>query len=390
MNKITNASPSIRHSLLLMEWILLVILVFIHLANGNINYLNNLPKYTIFLFVVAFASLSFIFPINRPAWYKRLYLCIEILVVIASKIIGFNLDMLLYLITVKSCFLLNRKEVIIIVITTGIAWNLIAVLNLPRVIKLYHEQAQNFQDKYIMVDYLVSNIGGYLAASIFVILLSFVALAEQKNRQQAVALAQEVETLAATLERTRIARDIHDSLGHTLTTLDVQLELAQRLRQHDPDRALKTLDTAKLLASQCLQDVRLAVQAMRQSDFNLNAALTTLVQQMIQNQSLRIRLEVNLPHLPLQTSHQLYCIVQEGLTNIQKHAQASCVKLRGWSISEGVSIELTDDGKGFDLELTHSGFGLRGMQERVQLLGGQINIQSTVGKGTYIQVIIPR
>ena len=102
------------------------------------------------------------------------------------------------------------------------------------------------------------------------LLLSFAVIAERKSRQKAEFLAKEVEALAATLERTRIARDIHDSLGHTLTTLDIQLEVAQTLRQRAPEQALQALDTAKLLASQCLADVRRAVQTMRQTNFNLN------------------------------------------------------------------------------------------------------------------------
>lgn len=98
---------------------------------------------------------------------------------------------------------------------------------------------------------------------------------------------------------------------------------------------------------------------------------------------------MNLPKLPLQTSHQLYCVVQEGLTNIQKHAHASYVTLRGQPTADGIILELEDDGTGFNCELPHSGFGLRGMQERVQILGGQLKIHTTPGQGTRIQVMIP-
>jgi signal transduction histidine kinase len=112
------------------------------------------------------------------------------------------------------------------------------------------------------------------------------------------------------------------------------------------------------------------------------------VEQVGRNQSFIIHLNVKLPLLPIQTSHQLYCIVQEGLTNIQKHACASVVSLNGYQTSEGIILELIDDGQGFDVNAPASGFGLRGMQERVQILGGELKIDSYPGKGTQIQVII--
>ena len=114
----------------------------------------------------------------------------------------------------------------------------------------------------------------YAAASIFVFLLCAMVLAEEKSRYQIVELSEQVESLATSLERTRIAREIHDSLGHTLTDLDTQLAVAQTLRSLDPTRSFQAIDTAKLLARQCIEDVSQALDRMRESDFDLNQALT--------------------------------------------------------------------------------------------------------------------
>ncbi len=141
---------------------------------------------------------------------------------------------------------------------------------------------------------------------------------------------------------------------------------------------------------QCLQDVRRSLQPLHQPDFDLNQALITLVQQVRQSQSFNVHFDIQLPPLPLSTSHQLYCIVKEGLTNIQRHAQANHVSLKSWSTSNSITVELTDNGKGFDVKLPHTGFGLRGMEERVQILGGKIKIDSRCGEGTQILVVIPR
>ncbi|MBD6615684.1 sensor histidine kinase [Komarekiella sp. 'clone 1'] len=392
MNEIKSTFPSIRRTILYAEWTLLLVTTFICLTSSAIYYLPNTPKIVILPFIFAFALLSLIFPIKHNINQRRAYIFLEILLLLSIRLIGFNLDtILVHIIIAKSCFLLGRKDVIITVIATGLAWSLISFSTFPRAIEwLSSVNPPTAEDtKQIIIDSLIQDVGYYLAASVFVILMSFVVLAEQKSRQQAVTLAQEVEVLAATLERTRIAREVHDTLGHTLTTLDVQLELVQRLRQRKPEQAVQALDTAKILAKQCLQDVRIAVQTMRSKDFNLNEALSTLVEQVKQNQSFTIRVDVSLPKLPLQTSHQLYCIVQEGLTNIQKHAHACCVTLRGYSTVSAIILELTDDGRGFDSELPRSGFGLRGMQERVQLLGGELKINTQINKGTAIQVMVP-
>lgn len=182
---------------------------------------------------------------------------------------------------------------------------------------------------------------------------------------------------------------IHDSLGHTLTNLQVQLAVAQEFRQHHLDQVFWAIDTAKFLADQCIEDISQALQTMRQSDFNLNQALKSLVEQIKQNQALRISWEVNLPHLPLSTSHHVYCIVKEGLINIQKHAQASMIWVRGQLTTEGIMLEISYNGRGFDPHIPASGFGLKGMEERVYLLGGQFKIHSQPNRGTQIQIVIP-
>ena len=386
--------PSIRRIFRHVEWTVLGVSLLIELLDRDSIYgmgTHLIPNWGTFILMGVFTLLSLIFPINRPLWQRRAYVFLEILLLVLALLMGVPFDILLYIFIAKSCFLLDRKDVVIIIIATGIAWNLLLIALVPRAIEFANAHPEFWSDpKRVLFSTLLNGIGSYLAASTFVILLSFAVIAERKSRQKAEFLTKEVETLAATLERTRIARDIHDSLGHTLTTLDIQLEVAQTLRQRDPEQARQALDTAKLLASQCLTDVRRALQTMRQTNFNLNQALGTLVEQVQQNQPFKIQMQVNLPQLPLQTSHQLYCIVQEGLTNIRKHAQATHARLQSQFTSDSVTLELIDDGKGFDLELPRSGFGLRGMQERVQLLGGELKIDSAPDQGTYIQVTIPR
>lgn len=369
------------------EWVLLCVT-----ALDELNWFDALGSperaFKLLSLYGAFAGLSWVFPIERPLWQRRGYIFLGMLLALSAKAMAGGLSVMLYVYIAKGCFLLDLKCLLITVVVTGIAATVSTLWTLPGLVQLVRSRGFNvFEPRRVAIGFL----SDYLESTTFVILFSFVVLAEQKSRQRAQALAQQVETLAAALERTRIARDIHDSLGHTLTNLNSRLAIAQqKLRLQDIDAVSQAVDTAKSLASHCIEDVSLALQTMRQSDFDLNQALTTLVEQLRHNQALSVRWEINLPPLPLQTSHHIYCIVKEGLINIEKHARASQVRFRGDSTSEGILLQLTDDGQGFDTTVPHSGSGLNGMVERVQMLGGHLSIESVPGRGTQIQVAIPR
>jgi signal transduction histidine kinase len=149
-------------------------------------------------------------------------------------------------------------------------------------------------------------------------MLSQMIIIQQKKDHKIEELSEQVESLAATLERTRIAREIHDSLGHTLTDLDTQLAVAQTLRSQNPTQAFQAVDTAKLMARQCIEDVSHALSRMRESDFDLNQALVALLEQLRQTTALQIDWKVNLSDLPTYQSYQIYCLIKEALMNTQK------------------------------------------------------------------------
>ena len=94
--------------------------------------------------------------------------------------------------------------------------------------------------------------------------------------------------------------------------------------------------------------------------------------------------------LSTQTGQQLYRIIQEGLTNIRKHAKASHVNLKVSATVERIHLILIDNGKGFDPDLSYRGFGLQGIKQRVKVLNGEITVNSTLGKGTQIHVSVPQ
>jgi signal transduction histidine kinase len=380
MHSNLDLSPAIRRLLRHVEWTLVAIVALNSLVNGDANLGMGM------LFLSAFVGLSLIFPLHSPLWQRLSYGILGLTLVIIAYGFGVDFNIFFYLYIAKSCFLLDRKSVIILVILTALISTPVYLKALPR---LQEFSGQGTYPPAEVRKLTVNYLGNYLAGSTLAIVFSSMVMAEQKSRQQAEALTQQVERMAATLERTRIARDIHDSLGHTLTSLQVQLAVAQEFRQQHLEQSFQAIDIAKRLADQCIEEVSLSLSSMRQSQFDLNLLLHSLRQQIQQNRSLRVHWEMNLPHLPASVGHHLYCIVKEGLMNIEKHAQASTIWVQGQAASEAIVLDIADDGQGFDLQMPRSGFGLTGMEERVQALHGKCIIQSQLNQGTQIQIVIP-
>ncbi len=223
--------------------------------------------------------------------------------------------------------------------------------------------------------------------------------ANQNLRQS----AQEIEKLAMDQERSRIARDIHDSLGHSLTALNIQLESAIKLWDKDPEKSRKFVGESKRLGSQSLQSVRQSVAALRQDPLageTLEAAIAHLLKD-LQNSSthpvdLSITQDIQLSR-PLSASLNtiLYRIVQEGLTNIVKHAGASRIHVQLVCSEAIVTLTLEDNGAGFDPAQARTGFGLQSMRDRAQSTGGTFTVTSStaqssgISTGTRIQVSLP-
>lgn len=384
--------PSIGKTLRYIEWIAIATSAIAILSDTSSQPPRIFSNLVVLTLLFSLVPLSLIFPVDRPIWQKRAYILLESVLILLTAYSKYNLELNLYLTYAKACLLLRRKDVIIIVIAAGIVWLLIPplMLTIPEIIEYIQSQSTSgINPQSLILKSLIERLSAYLAGSTFVILFSFVMVAERRSREKAIKLAQEIDFLAAALERSRIARNIHDSLGHTLTTLDIQLELAQRLYDRNPDKARSALNNAKNLADRSLSDVRRSVQTMRSETFNLDEAIKSLVAQIEQNLNLAVKLDLNLPNLPPKTSYQLYCIIKEGLTNIQKHAQATFVSIRGQPTPEGIILEIEDNGRGFNPNLVDSGYGILGMKERVDNLEGDFKINSAINQGTCIQVTIP-
>ncbi|MDZ4832475.1 MAG: sensor histidine kinase [Candidatus Melainabacteria bacterium] len=202
-------------------------------------------------------------------------------------------------------------------------------------------------------------------------------------------LNKEISSLAADLERSRIARDIHDGVGHSLTALSVQLEVARKLISRDPVKSERALGEAEQMAKHCLRDVRNSIALMRVDDFDFQEAFSTLVNGIESGGSIKIDQNVQIPMLPTVIAYQIFRVIQESCTNSLRHSEADRLEISIVPIEQELNIVVRDNGKGFDTDAKFNSFGLTGIKERVTDLKGRVEIASTKGRGTTVTVLIP-
>ena len=377
-------SPLIIRNIRFLEWGFILIHAVLVIGSGEKGLsLINIIFYTLFF------CLSFWFPESSPNWLPRFYICLGLSIAILGNLMNVSTDFLLYLYLGKSCFLLCRNETFLIVFLVGFGWIFGEITSAMNESGDIIFDAPPIASGNSVMAISLPSLGIYVGSSIFIILLFSMILSEQKSRKKAEDLLQQVEVLAKDLERTRIARDIHDSLGHTLTSLDIQLQLAQKLRHSSPEKAFQAIDLAQTLSRQGIEDVSYALASIRRTDFDLNQAIEQLINQLRSNTSIKTKVDVVMPQLPIKLRHQIYLIIKECFINIQKHSQASQTSLRGRVSDSGLSLEIQDNGIGFIPEQKLTGFGLKGISERIQMLGGHLQIDSTIGQGTLIKIQIP-
>ncbi len=200
-------------------------------------------------------------------------------------------------------------------------------------------------------------------------------------------------------ERQRIARELHDDTGQSLTAIGLGLRGAATTLRQDVDKTARNLRQLEGMAVQALDDLRRFIADLRPShldDLGLGPALRWYGNEIQERTALGI--QVIAPGgspcaIPPSVSMALFRIAQEAITNVVKHARAKNVFVNVGQKQENIILEVLDDGVGFDVEMINSGskatWGLLGMEERASLLGGTFNLESQPGKGTRVYVTIP-
>jgi signal transduction histidine kinase len=247
---------------------------------------------------------------------------------------------------------------------------------------------------------LLEALVGFAAATVFVTLFVHLARREAAAREEAEGLSarlweqlDQAEALATERERVRVARDIHDGLGHDLMNAMVQLEVARNLVASDPGAASRAIGLARSCVRDGLADLRTAVSRLRQSpldDMPLSEGIARLAAD-LDSSGVVVRYECHgVPRVLGQAATLcLYRGVQEGLNNIRKHAGARHASvILDYSETDRVAVTISDDGAG-STETATSGFGLIGLAERARLAGGTVTAGRTGQQGFRLHLELP-
>jgi signal transduction histidine kinase len=360
--------------------------------------------------LLAFAAIGLFVPAQPRS--KILYLCIEFLLIF-TIFIGTNLplfQLLFIVLIIRNCgFLRGRARTI----TTGFSCIGYIVCQVERLRHPLFPVTARPEQLWIF------GLGSMLTFGLVVLFLQLLVdavLNEQESQQElAIAHAQlqqyalQVEDLATVQERNRIARDIHDSLGHSLSIFNLHLAAALRLFHQQPTAAEALLREVQAVGQQALQDVSHSVATLRADPLNgqpLYLAILSLVEQAELSMGVRpsftwmqgeqrspIDRSQPDPLTPLHLSNTqkmtIYRIIQESLTNIRKYSGATDVMITIAPNHTQLTVSIVDNGRGFTPTDQTSGFGLQGMRERLAVLSGHLEINSAPNQGCHIIATFP-
>ncbi|WP_066381418.1 MULTISPECIES: sensor histidine kinase [unclassified Anabaena] len=382
--------------LLYLEWILLAISVITSvIPHPSPRFSSKFPELTI-LNLTIFGLMGLRLPTGNHIM-KIIYTACGISLIFITGLFGGRADRLfpfLYIILVtRSCLIFQLPGRLSVTFLSFTLFLLTLMYRMPR-----YPLPPHAQERFRYFTLSLSLVFGL--SLVFVLLLMNTVLSERQSREE-LAIANEklrqyalrIENQATLEERTRIAREIHDSLGHSLTALNLQLETALKLYQANPDQAYSFLARAKELGSKALQDVRHSVSTMRSHPLqnqSLSEAIDTLAEDFQRSNNIILHSQINLVHpLSTEVNTAIYRILQESLTNISKHAKATEVNLEV-SVNRGsLHLIIQDNGRGFDIQQNTTGFGLKSMRDRTLALGGKFSINTAFGCGCQITVDIP-
>lgn len=236
------------------------------------------------------------------------------------------------------------------------------------------------------------NIASATAAVLFVVVYSGMAVREREARHRAERLAADVAELAAVNERNRIAREIHDTLGHYLTVIHIQLEAARAVFAADQARGMLAVSRAQALAKDGLTAVRQSVKALRE-DTRVDGIAEQLASIVESVQDETFAAVFTTAGRPRSVSAEVALALQrttlEALTNVRRHANANRVEIHlDFDCGSRVCLRVSDDGRGAS-QIEGGGFGLTGIRERAEQLRGTATYRTAPGKGFGLEVELP-
>lgn len=255
--------------------------------------------------------------------------------------------------------------------------------------------------------FFLNRLVSYVSGFVLFFIISYLARLQFKEREriakangeleeaykQLLDNASELQELSVEKERTRMAREIHDTLAHTLTAVVVQMEACKKLIDIDKPRARAEIEKAQELTRTGLGDVKRTIKALRPEileNSSLTGALEKLIQDIEENTHVKVNFHESLfkgMELSSYAEVALFRVIQESITNAIRHGGAGQVDISIADKDGMMNIDISDNGKG--CSHIKEGYGLKGITERINGMSGTVQFSSSAGKGFRTEIIIP-
>lgn len=364
------------------------------IIDNNFNQLKYLIPLVLLLFIVNYSRDYILERGSTPKPYVWISLALEMLLIIGIGLFDrTNVSILFFFVCISSTIIIHPF-----------------IYSLPLVgVYLFSEffmyaRENGFSD---LTHSLVSLLFSYGVSTVFVMGMSYLVKMQIREKEKLARTHNELEEaykkliehsavaqkLSVEQERTRMAREIHDTLAHTLTTLIVQLEACKKLASVDPTRLPIELEKAQELSRSGFNDVKRSIKALRpqvMEDQSLIASLHSIINTTRENTQVAIQLQNHLPQdiklaSPIEVA--MVRIIQESITNSIRHGQAKEINITIEEENNTLRLSIIDHGVG--CASLKKGYGTLGIQERIESLKGSVQFLTSPGQGFRTEVFIP-
>lgn len=392
-------NPSFR-LILYLEWILLGLAFLLEIRPARFG-VDVTAQMLVILVLIGFGLMGLKLPPQATS-HKILYTAVELgllaITFLLDRRTGF-FPLLGLIIVIRSCLIFEQAGRLIVTGGVFIASLMMLFSEVPFAPTPRHrfEPSESFFSTILTINLNTAITFGLTL--LFILLLMNALLSERQSREKLLLAneqlhqyALQIEDQATLQERNRIAREIHDALGHALTAQSIQLENALLFLPPNAEKTKAFLQESQQLGARALQEVRRSIATLRSNPLNgrsLETAIIAAISEFQSTTKIAPSYTLHTQPMSIDISTALYRILQESLTNIAKHSAATQVSIHLEQHRNTIQLQIVDNGQGFDPDRNTTGFGLQGMRERSAALGGQFRLVSQTGQGCCITVLIP-
>jgi signal transduction histidine kinase len=364
------------------------------ITNNNFDKLTYLIPLALLLFLINYSRDYYLVEGQKPIQYVWASIILEMILIILVGFLSENdINILFFFVFISSIviiypFLYSVPPAIVFIVTGFFIY-------------------AGKDGSTSLIESIISLTFSYGVSTVFVMGMSYIVKMQIREKEKLARINSELEQaykrlidnsaaahqLTIETERTRMAREIHDTLAHTLTTLIVQLEACKKLASLDPGRLPGELEKAQELSRSGFNDVKRSIKALRprvMENKSFIASIVSIINETMESTKVQISLHNFLTpdiKLPSQIEIALFRTLQESITNSIRHGQATDIEITIEQKSNQLSLSIEDNGMGcINIK---KGYGMKGIMERIDSLNGKVEFSNTEDKGFKTRVCIP-